>query len=66
MWRFIYVGDWSIAGKSGWTPQYRVGSAFTAEQLNAINSGITSQKVSNYDNYRQEIDDLFPLIVAGL
>lgn len=66
IWRFVYKGDWDTLGKSGWEPQYRVEQAFTPEQLNAINSGITSQKVSNYDNYRQEIDDLFPLILAGL
>lgn len=66
IWRFVYKGDWDTLGKSGWEPQYRVEQAFTQEQLNAINSGITSQKVSNYDNYRQEIDDLFPLIAAGL
>lgn len=66
IWRFVYKGDWDTLGKSGWEPQYRVEQAFTPEQLNAINSGITSQKVSNYDNYRQEIDDLFPLIYAGL
>lgn len=66
IWRFVYKGNWDTLGKSGWEPQYRVEQAFTQEQLNAINSGITSQKVTNYDNYRQEIDDLFPLIAAGL
>lgn len=58
MWRFIYVGDWSIAGKSGWTPQYRVGSAFTAEQQAAIDSGITSTKVTKYEGYNSSIGAL--------
>ena len=59
IWRFYYRGDWDTLGKSGWQPQYRVEQAFTQEQLNAINSGITSQKVSTYDNH-------LPLIYAGL
>lgn len=66
IWRFVYKGDWNIKGKSGWEPQYRVEQAFTQEQLAAINSGITSQKVSTYDNYQQQIDNLLPLIYAGL
>ena len=66
IWRFVYKGDWDTLGKSGWEPQYRVEQAFTQEQLNAINSGITSQKVNNYDNYQQQIDNLLPLIYAGL
>lgn len=66
IWRFVYKGNWDTLGKSGWEPQYRVEQAFTPEQLNAINSGITSQKVSNYDNYQQQIDNLLPLIYAGL
>lgn len=66
IWRFVYKGSWDTLGKSGWEPQYRVEQAFTQEQLNAINSGITSQKVNNYDNYQQQIDNLLPLIYAGL
>lgn len=58
MWRFIYVGDWNIAGKSGWTPQYRVGSAFTQAQQDAIDSGITSTKVGTYDGYATSIGAL--------
>lgn len=66
IWRFVYKGDWDTLGKSGWEPQYRVEQAFTPEQLNAINSGINSNKVSTYDNYQQQIDNLLPLIYAGL
>ena len=58
MWRFIYVGDWSTLGKSGWAPQYRVGSAFTAEQQAAIDSGITSTKVTKYEGYNSSIGAL--------
>ena len=29
-WRFQYVGEWNVKGKSGWVPQYRIGKAFTA------------------------------------
>ena len=58
MWRFIYVGDWATDGKNGWNPQYRVGSAFTQAQQDAIDSGITSTKVSTYDGYATSIGAL--------
>lgn len=57
-WRFIYVGAWSTYGKLGWHAQYRVGQAFTQAQQSAIDSGITSSKVSTYDGYGQSITDL--------
>ena len=57
-WRFIYVGYWTTAGKSGWNPQYRIGSSFTAEQQAALDSGITAAKVTDYDNYDASIDAL--------
>ena len=47
-WRFIFVGDWATVGKSGWQPQYQIGTAFTQEQQAAIDSGITSTMVDNY------------------
>lgn len=47
-WRFTYVGDWDTDGKSGWSPVYRVGNAFTQAQQDAIDSGITATMVSNY------------------
>lgn len=49
-WRFIYVGDWATNGKNGWHPQYQIGTAFTAAQQAAIDSGITSNMVDNYIN----------------
>ena len=55
-WRFLYVGDWDELGKSGWSPAYRIGSAFTSDQQKAIDSGITSDKVAAYDGYETRID----------
>lgn len=57
-WRFIYVGDWNTSGKSGWNPQYKVGSTFTAVQQDAIDSGITATKVATYDGYGTSITSL--------
>ncbi len=51
-WRFKYTSDWSTNGKNGWIPEYRVNEEpFTSEQWFAINSGITSTKVSSYDSH---------------
>ena len=51
-WRFKYTGVWSTNGKNGWMPEYQVNEEpFTSEQLFAINSGITSDKVSLYDSH---------------
>lgn len=47
-WRFVYTGDWTTLGKSGWEPAYSIGSAFTAAQQAAIDSGINSTMVNNY------------------
>ena len=49
-WRFIFVGDWNVGGKANWQPAYRIGTAFTAAQQAAINSGITSTMVDDYVN----------------
>lgn len=57
-WRFIYIGDWGKSGKSGWNPQYKVGSTFTAVQQDAIDSGITATKVATYDGYGTSITAL--------
>ena len=57
-WRFIYIGDWDTTGKSGWKPQYTVGSTFTAVQQAAIDSGITATKVATYDDYGTSITAL--------
>ena len=49
-WRFKYIGDWDTNGKNGWKPEYQVNEEpLTSEQIYAINSGITSQKVTDYD-----------------
>ena len=49
-WRFKYGGVWETDGKNGWIPEYQVNEEpLTSEQLFAINSGITSDKVSSYD-----------------
>ena len=49
-WRFKYCGVWETDGKNGWIPEYQVNEEpLTSEQVYAINSGITSDKVSSYD-----------------
>ena len=49
-WRFKYSGVWETDGKNGWIPEYQVNEEpLTSEQVYAINSGITSDKVSSYD-----------------
>lgn len=48
-YRFYYIGDWDVLGKSGWTPQYKIGVNFTAAQQAAIDSGITASKVAEID-----------------
>ena len=51
-WRFKYGGAWETDGKNGWIPEYQVNEEpLTSEQLFAINSGITSDKVSSYDSH---------------
>ena len=51
-WRFKYSGVWETDGKNGWIPEYQVNEEpLTSEQLFAINSGITSDKVSSYDEH---------------
>ena len=51
-WRFKYTGDWNVLGKNGWLPEYQVNEEpFTSEQICAINSGITCDKVTCYDNH---------------
>lgn len=51
-WRFKYTGVWATVGKSGWIPEYRVNEEpFTSEQWSAINSGITSNKVTSYNSH---------------
>ena len=48
-WRYIYVKDETT---SAWQPQFKVNDTpFTAEQLAAINSGITADIVSNTESH---------------
>lgn len=45
-WRYKYTSYWETSGKSGWVAEYMVNdTAFTQEQNNAINSGISSATV---------------------
>lgn len=55
-WRFKYVGKWETLGKNGWVPEYQINETpLTAEQLAALNSGITLNKVSEYNGYDARI-----------
>lgn len=55
-WRFKYWGVWATDWKNGWNPEYQVNEApLTAAQLAALNSWITSWKVSTYDWYASQI-----------
>lgn len=57
-WRFKYTSNWATEGKNGWIPEYQVNEEpFTSEQLYAINSGITSSKVSDYDSHVTNTDN---------
>lgn len=58
-WRFKYTGSWATQGKNGWQPEYLINSStFTQEQLNAINSGITSSKVAQITTNQNNIETL--------
>lgn len=49
-WRFKYGGVWAADNRNGWHAEYQVNETpLTAAQLAALNSGITSGKVSAYD-----------------
>lgn len=58
-WRFSYTGKWSVNGKSGWKPEYKLNDEpFTDAQNNAINSGITSSGVSQITTNKNDISTL--------
>lgn len=58
-WRFKYAGIWSVAGKSGWLPEYQVNETpLTAAQLAALNSGITSDLVTQIGTNTSDISSL--------
>lgn len=70
-WRFKYTGNWDTNGKFGWQPEYQVNEEpFTMAQLAAINSGITSSKVTKLDalptnaELQQSLEDLTPLVLT--
>ena len=55
-WRFKYTGSWAASGKDGWRPEYQVNETpFTANQLAAINSGITETLVGEFEESRTRI-----------
>ena len=55
-WRFKYTGDWATLGKNGWMPEYQVNETpMTAEQLAALNSGITSTLVGQITTNQNDI-----------
>lgn len=55
-WRFTYIGEWDdpipggTRGKLGWKPIYQVNEKpSTQAQVDALNSGATSAKITSYD-----------------
>ncbi|MCQ2058662.1 MAG: hypothetical protein MJY71_02390 [Bacteroidaceae bacterium] len=51
-WRYKYSGIWATDGVNGWHAEYMVNETpLTAAQLAALNSNITSEKVSAYDSH---------------
>lgn len=58
-WRYKYTGSWETDGKSGWVVEYQVNETpFTAEQLAAINSGITTDGVTQITTNKTNISNL--------
>lgn len=56
-WRFKYNGVWETDGISGWNPEYRVNETpFTSDQLAALNSDVTAEKVLGYDGHVEDDD----------
>lgn len=55
-WRFKYTGNWATEGKNGWMPEYQVNeSPLTAEQLAALDSGITAEGVAQITTNKDNI-----------
>ena len=56
-WRFKYTATWADEGKNGWEPEYQVKEQpLTPAQQSALDSGITSTKVGNYDTHIADTD----------
>ena len=54
-WRFKYSGTWATEGKNGWLPEYQVNEEpLTSEQLAALNSGITSNLVTDITTIKND------------
>lgn len=58
-WRYKYTGAWPTDGKNGWQPEYEVNETpLTAEQLAALNSGITDTAVAQITTNKNNISSL--------
>lgn len=58
-WRYKFTGNWMTEGKAGWMPEYRVNETpLTADQLAALNSGVTSSTVTQVKRNKTDIADL--------
>lgn len=55
-WRFKYTGNWDTLGKDGWEPEYQVNETpMTAEQIAALNSGITEEDVAKLNGLKNVV-----------
>lgn len=58
-WRFKYSGEWATSNINGWYPEYQINeSPLTSEQLAALNSGITLEKVEQIETNKKAITSL--------
>lgn len=64
-WRYVYVEIGG--GKSQWEAQFKINdSPFTQDQLNAINSGITSNAVSNISKNTADISNTNQKLISHI
>ena len=63
-WRYKYVGNWETDNKNGWQPEYQVNETpMTANQLAALNSGVTKEKLNTFitsESLDSKLEDLTP------
>jgi hypothetical protein len=63
-WRYKYVGNWEIDNKNGWQLEYQVNETpMTANQLAALNSGVTKEKLNTFitpESLDSKLEDLTP------
>lgn len=65
-WRFKYSGTWATDGKSGWLPEYQVNETpLTAAQLAALNSGATTELISQITTNKNNIEALQQTVVTA-